>query len=101
MFAKAYMGPKMGSSNAFTSGARVLDPGRCLCAHIPKALGGLRPSFSAHVRFREHGAPVQFPADFATTQTPKGRLKMGRDAILDNFHAVPAGLNHVARYTQD
>ena len=25
----------------------------------PKALEGLRPSFSAHVRWREHGAPVE------------------------------------------
>ncbi len=28
-------------------------------AHVTEALEGLRPSFSAHVRFGEHGAPVQ------------------------------------------
>jgi hypothetical protein len=35
----------MNSSNAFTLGLEAFD--------------GLRPSFSAHVSWREHGAPVQ------------------------------------------
>src|ERR1700758_5172022 len=61
-------GPKMDSSNAFALSARIVDLGRFLCAYIPKALGGLRPSFSAHVRFGEHGAPVRFPPPVPMTQ---------------------------------
>src|SRR5580704_2292134 len=45
-----------------------------------KAVVGLRPSFSAHVRptarlgrFGEHGAPVRFPSAFATKQTNHAR----------------------------
>jgi hypothetical protein len=36
----------MNSSNAFTQGIKTME--------------GLRPSFSAHVSWREHGAPVRF-----------------------------------------
>src|SRR5580700_3449626 len=64
VFAQSAHGPKTDSSNAFTSCVRFLDLGRCLCAYTPKALGGLRPSYSAHVRFGEHGAPVRFPSAF-------------------------------------
>jgi hypothetical protein len=33
-----------------------------ICGSIKrKAFVGLRPSFSAHVRWGEHGAPVRFP----------------------------------------
>jgi hypothetical protein len=52
-----------------------------------KAIVGLRPSFSAHVRRGEHGAPVRFPPTFPTTQTPQRRLKISRDAILDNLQS--------------
>src|SRR5580700_12345207 len=64
MFGPGVHGPKTDSSNAFTSCARILDLGRCLCAYTPKALSGLRPSYSAHVRFGEHGAPVRLPSAF-------------------------------------
>ena len=42
---------------------------RCLAIWVPfkdsvKAFEGLRPSFSAHVRSGEHGAPVLFPFEF-------------------------------------
>ena len=43
-------------------------PGR-----IEKAIVGLRPSFSAHVRWGEHGAPVRFPLTFARTEALSGR----------------------------
>jgi hypothetical protein len=35
-----------------------------------KALVGLRPSYSAHVRFGERGAPVQFLLDSVRELTP-------------------------------
>jgi hypothetical protein len=44
-------GPNMNSSNAFGKRARALD--------------GLRPSFSAHVRPRERGAPIEIAAELA------------------------------------
>jgi hypothetical protein len=34
-----------------------------------KALVGLRPSFSSHVRFGERGAPVQFPVDLLSVSS--------------------------------
>src|ERR1700753_970845 len=46
MFAAANVGRKKNSSNAFTQGLTAME--------------GLRPSFSAHVSWREHGAPVRF-----------------------------------------
>src|ERR1700732_4430868 len=64
-------GPKTDSSNAFTSCARILDLGRCLCAYTPKALGGLRPSYSAHVRPGEHRAPVRLPSAVVMTEAPR------------------------------
>jgi hypothetical protein len=36
---------------------------RDLLVDTQKAIEGLRPSFSSHVRFGERGAPVQFPPD--------------------------------------
>jgi hypothetical protein len=33
---------------------------------MARAIEGLRPSFSAHVRWGEHGAPVRFPPAFAS-----------------------------------
>jgi hypothetical protein len=37
-----------------------------------KAIVGLRPSFSSHVRWGEHGAPVRFPPTLPATHTPAG-----------------------------
>src|ERR1700722_10615809 len=51
-------GLKMDFSNAFTQYTRVVALGRGPFARVAVALEGLRPSFSAHVRFGEHGAPV-------------------------------------------
>jgi hypothetical protein len=36
-----------------------------------KAIVGLRPSFSAHVRWSERGAPVRFPLEAVTPQAPQ------------------------------
>jgi hypothetical protein len=36
-----------------------------------KAIVGLRPSFSAHVRFGEHGAPVRFPPGSLNVPSPR------------------------------
>jgi hypothetical protein len=50
----------MDSSNAFTLLHADLAFGRSLFGNVTKALeGAARPSFSAHVRWGEHGAPVQ------------------------------------------
>jgi len=50
MFGRGVHGPRRMFSNAFT---------RCTTPLVPKkkALEGLRPSSSAHVRWGEHGAP--------------------------------------------
>jgi hypothetical protein len=60
MFAPAYMGRKRIVSNAFTPCKGILALRRSLfCARSRSVGRGLRPSFSAHVRRGEHGAPVQ------------------------------------------
>jgi hypothetical protein len=48
-------GPKMGFSNAF-----ALTQEDVGVSNQIRAFDGLRPSFSAQVRFGEPGAPVQF-----------------------------------------
>jgi hypothetical protein len=41
-----------------------------LFVNLKKAIVGLRPSFSAQVRFGEPGAPVRLPQDRFVAQTP-------------------------------
>jgi len=53
-------GPKTDFSNAFTPCATILALRRSLFCPRSRSLGrGCAPSFSAHVRWGEHGAPVQ------------------------------------------
>jgi hypothetical protein len=59
---------------------------------LEKAIVGLRPSFSAHVRptaslggLGDHGAPVRFPLDFATAQTPQGQPSLRDWVVLSNL----------------
>ncbi len=60
MFASAYMGRKRIPSNAFTRPVATLALGRSPFCPSNKTGGrGCAPSFSAHVRPGEHGAPVQ------------------------------------------
>ena len=52
-------GPKTGFSNAFTPRARTLSSRNSVSAHGANSIGrGCAPSFSSHVRWCEHGAPV-------------------------------------------
>jgi hypothetical protein len=53
-----------------------------LLAIQQKRLLGLRPSFSAHVRWGEHGAPVRFPLEFVMTQTPARLVRPIRETGL-------------------
>jgi hypothetical protein len=52
-------GPKTDFSNAFTPCATILALRRSLLPAWQKRWKGCAPSFSAHVRSSEHGAPVQ------------------------------------------
>ena len=64
-------------------------PGR-----IEKAIAGLRPSFSAHVRWGEHGAPVRFPPAFARTERVDVAVKDSANGevdscfVLENDHPI-------------
>src|ERR1700685_2190152 len=49
-------------------------PSRKLVIYEVRAVGGLRPSFSTHVRFRERGAPVQFLLRSVRSPTHAGLL---------------------------
>jgi hypothetical protein len=60
------------------------QPGMGSLIDSAKAIVGLHPSFSAHVRptasrggWGERGAPVRFPLDAVIVQTPTGNLAWG------------------------
>jgi hypothetical protein len=59
MFALAYMGRICFFSNAFAQCVQKWAFSKKVLGLRTKAFEGLRPSFSAHVRWCEHGAPVQ------------------------------------------
>jgi hypothetical protein len=54
---------------------RLFAFGTGFSGQMTKAIVGLRPAFSAHVRWGEHGAPVRFPPALVTTQAP---ARLGR-----------------------
>jgi hypothetical protein len=58
------------ASLGITKGGVALSPATFwdLLIDSTKAIVGLRPSFSAHVRWGERGAPVRFPPDSVKTQ---------------------------------
>jgi hypothetical protein len=58
-FAQAYLGRKRCFSNAFTPCARALTRPNSILPQSRSVGRGCAPSFSAHVRCGEHGAPVQ------------------------------------------
>jgi hypothetical protein len=59
-------------------------PGR-----IEKAIVGLRPSFSAHVRWGEHGAPVRFPPAFARTEELSVAAELSANSEFPRGHFSP------------
>jgi hypothetical protein len=72
-------GPKTDFSNAFTPLHEDSCPWPVSFAHVTEALEGLRPSFSAHVRFGEHGAPVQNQRQWLRDEIPGFRLRSNLD----------------------
>jgi hypothetical protein len=86
--------PAVGAGETAGPSASLLMNNRTL--DRPKALDGLRPSFSAHVSWREHGAPVECAVActiHCSLNLPRADLLLGMTRRVWRFHeAMVSGI---------